>query len=26
MSEIKPLTLVSGCYLGVLISEHFRNF
>jgi len=25
MSEIKPLTLVSGCNLGVLISEHPKN-
>ena len=25
MSEIKPLTLVSGCNLGVLISEHPEN-
>ena len=25
MSEIKPLTLVSGYFLGVLISEHPKN-
>jgi len=26
MSEIKPLNLVSGCNLGILISEHPETF